>query len=642
MRYRPDVDGLRAVAVVPVVLYHLGIRAVPGGFVGVDIFFVISGYLITRLISEEIDSGRYSITGFYVRRARRIFPALFFMCACCMVFALVEYLPDEIESFRNSLVATTLFGSNIYFYLTQGYFAPKASTIPLLHTWSLAVEEQFYVVFPLLLLFLRRKVASFENLILWALVLTSLATSAWLVEQDANAAFYLPLSRAWELLIGSLVALDRLPAVRGRALAETLGAVGLGLILYSIFGFNHRTPFPGLAALAPCVGAALVIHAGKEAKPVSSRLLALEPVRFVGLISYSLYLWHWPIDVAMRVFVTPLTLVNKLEALVGSFGAAVASWKWVEQPFRRGPFRLRNTGSLVTAGAAMAALLLIAVVLPPASIRRWNLTPEEQAVLAVETHDFGQVMRAGKCFLTGKREANHFDEEACLHLSTTRANYLILGDSHAADLWPGLSRMVPDVNLMQATASGCKPLLHTTGADFCTDLMEFMFTQFLPKHHVQGILLSGRWLADDADRARETVEALGRYADRVVLLGPAIEYQHPLPRTVVVSMDSHDPSWIERDRAVEVRLADRVFARRMANSPARYFSLYDAICPETGCLVFDSAGMPVEFDTDHFTLNGSIEVARRLRAAGIFGGVPKAAELTYSDPTEPPTAEKIE
>jgi peptidoglycan/LPS O-acetylase OafA/YrhL len=641
MRYRPDVDGLRAVAVVPVVLYHLGIRAVPGGFVGVDIFFVISGYLITRLISEEIDSGHYSITGFYVRRARRIFPALFFMCACCMVFALVEYLPDEIESFRNSLVATTLFGSNIYFYLTQGYFAPKASTIPLLHTWSLAVEEQFYVVFPLLLLFLRRKLASFENVILWVLVLTSLATSAWLVEQDANAAFYLPLSRAWELLIGSLVALDRLPAVRGRALAETLGAVGLGLILYSIFGFNHRTPFPGLAALAPCVGAALVIHAGKEAKPLSSRILAMEPVRFVGLISYSLYLWHWPIDVAMRVFVTPLTLVNKLEALVGSFGAAVASWKWVEQPFRRGPFRLRNTGSLVTAGAAMAALLLIAVVLYPASIRRWNLTPEEQAVLAMETHDFGQAMRAGKCFLTGKREANHFDEGACLHVSTTRANYLILGDSHAADLWPGLSRMVPDVNLMQATASGCKPLLHTTGADFCTDLMEFMFTQFLPKHHVQGILLSGRWLADDADRARATVEALGRYADRVVLLGPAIEYQHPLPRTVVVSMDSHDPSWIERDRAVEVRLADRLFARRMANSPARYFSLYDAICPESGCLVFDSSGMPVEFDTDHFTVNGSIEVARRLRAAGIFGE-PKAAELTYSDPTEPPTADKIE
>src|ERR1700753_3730093 len=152
-----------------------------------------------------------------------------------------------------------------------------------------------------------------------------------------RAAFYLPISRAWELLIGSLVALDRLPALKGRALAETGGAVGLGLILYSVFEFNHKTPFPGLAAMTPCVGAALVIHAGKEATPFASRLLALRPVRFIGLISYSLYLWHWPIDVAMRVFVTPLTLISKLEALTASFGAAVASWKWGEKPFRRGP-----------------------------------------------------------------------------------------------------------------------------------------------------------------------------------------------------------------------------------------------------------------------------------------------------------------
>ena len=622
MKYRPDIDGLRAVAVIPVLLFHSSPRSLPGGFVGVDIFFVISGFLITQLLSDEIDAGQYSIARFYVRRARRIFPALFFMCACCWAFTLAAFLPDEIESFKNSLVAATLFFSNIYFYLTEGYFAPKASSLPLLHTWSLAVEEQFYLVFPLLLWLLRRLVPAAERWILILLTLISLLVSAHLVDTDrSSAAFYLPHSRAWELLAGSLVALNVFPAIRHRVLAEALAISGLGCIVFSVSTYSQHTDFPGYAALLPCAGAALIIHAGKATTPTVARLLALEPVRFIGLISYSLYLWHWPIIVGIRLFPDPPGHFGTLAALLASFGAAILSWRFIERPFRRPAARLGNGGPLLIAGSAMAALLVIALALPPLSLLRWQLTPQERAILAVQTHDFSGAMRGNKCFLTSTSgDWTTFDQLTCLRRSNNKPNYLLFGDSHAADLWPGLQQINPEINLMQATASGCTPLIGNPGRTTrCSQLLHFVFDEFLPRNHIEGVLLSGRFSADNVAEVRATIDTLARYADHVILLGPSPVYQHSLPRTVVISMVAHDPSRITRDLLDEPRLADTVFAARMAGSPARYFSVYQSICPADHCQVLDSGGLPVQFDNEHFTTQGSLVVALRLRASGMLG-----------------------
>jgi peptidoglycan/LPS O-acetylase OafA/YrhL len=249
VKYRPDIDGLRALAVVPVVLYHLKVKPFDGGFVGVDVFFVISGYLITQLIYGEIQQGRYSIVGFYVRRARRIFPALFVMCAVCSAVLLATFLPGEIAEFRSSLIAATLFVSNIYFYITNDYFAAAAETKPLLHTWSLAVEEQFYIFFPLVLLATHRYLLRWQHQSLIAIAVGSLAICTWLAEYNPSAAFYLIHPRAWELLTGALLAIGVVPAIENRWLAEALGALGLVLIALAIFALTEGTHYLGVAII---------------------------------------------------------------------------------------------------------------------------------------------------------------------------------------------------------------------------------------------------------------------------------------------------------------------------------------------------------------------------------------------------------
>lgn len=619
MKYRPDIDGLRAVAVVPVVLYHLGGgHIVPGGYVGVDIFFVISGYLITQLISAEMHAGRYSIAGFYARRARRIFPALFVMCAIYLALVVRFYVPDEVDTFRRSLIATTFFFSNIYFYFTQGYFSPAAVTKPLLHTWSLAVEEQYYIGFPIVLLLVRRYCARREKPILMGLALLSLLSSAWLVWSDPPAAFYLPQSRAWELLLGSLLAIGAWPAVRKAASAEVLGALGLTLIAVSVFFYRNGTPFPGLAALTPCIGAALVIHSGAHCVPSTSRLLAIAPLRFIGLISYSLYLWHWPVYIAANYFFERLNALDKVAMLLVSVVLATLSWHFIEKPFRRKPYRLAQRHVLSAGAAAMVVLAVLAVVSYPLSFKIWKLPADAQKILALLDYDQDGPVRAGSCFLSAAgNDFALFNEATCLHMSAAKKNYLLLGDSHAADLWAGFARVNPDVNILQATASECKPLLNGTGSRACTALMQFMFKDFLPKHHLDAILLSGRWRPEDIQGLESSTAALKPYASRVIIFGPSVEYRHPLPRTVVLGMIKHDPSLVARDRVAAIKETDQLFAERFRAAGIEYFSVYRAICPAE-CQVLDSERMPIEFDTAHFTVKGSIYVAERAHESGVM------------------------
>ena len=301
--YRPDIDGLRAIAVLAVVLYHANIQPFGGGYVGVDVFFVISGYLITSLIHEHCRTGQFSIVQFYERRVRRIFPALFATVAFCFLVGCLLMMPLDYKQFGYSAVANALFASNLLFWLKTGYFDTDAEVKPLLHTWSLGVEEQFYILFPCLLLLLykfwRNGVASILSLLLIA----SLFLSVWQVYDQPTSAFYLPLGRAWELLVGALLALsrDRLPH---RVFFDgVLGLLGMALIFGSIFSLTADTPFPGLAALPACLGTAAIIYSGEQSKHFVPRLLSLRIVVLLGIISYSLYLWHWPLLVFAKYFV---------------------------------------------------------------------------------------------------------------------------------------------------------------------------------------------------------------------------------------------------------------------------------------------------------------------------------------------------
>jgi len=333
--YLPHVDGLRATAILAVVLYHAAPRLAPGGFIGVDVFFVISRFLITSIIVREMAEGRFSMAGFLARRARRIAPALVVVYLATAVTALVLLLPDTFSGYRRSLIYSSLFATNYYFNRTTDYFSPPAHEKPLLHTWSLSIEEQFYIFWPLLVLliwtWLPRRFLPF---LIGALVLASLAFAEIMVEvgqrytddesmRERTYAFYALSCRAWELLLGACLAfVVQAKQPRGR-LDEALALAGLGAIAGSILLLTSSSRFPGLTALPATLGTAAVIYACHQRRTLVGQALSLRPIVWVGLISYSLYLWHWPIFAFRRVWLTPELSNATIAALIPiSFGMA--------------------------------------------------------------------------------------------------------------------------------------------------------------------------------------------------------------------------------------------------------------------------------------------------------------------------------
>ena len=287
--YRAEIDGLRAIAVVSVVLFHYGF-GIDGGYVGVDIFFVISGYLITGLITPRLIAGTFSPLEFYERRCRRILPALTVVLIISSIAAFILFLPKDLAIYSRSLAATSLFSSNFLFWRQAGYFDTASITKPLLHTWSLAVEEQFYILFPPALFIVYRVFRRTAHMLILFALAISLAFSTWAVTRHPHAAFYLAPSRAWELLLGAVISLELAPRVARYVARTALSLIGLVAITVSIFLFDPTTPFPGLAAVLPCLGTALVIHAEREELTCVGRALSWRPVTLVGLLSYSLVL----------------------------------------------------------------------------------------------------------------------------------------------------------------------------------------------------------------------------------------------------------------------------------------------------------------------------------------------------------------
>lgn len=332
MKYRAEIDGLRALAVLPVILFHAGFEWFSGGFVGVDVFFVISGYLITAIIISEIAEGKFSIVNFYERRARRILPALFFVMLICIPFAWMWMLPDALENFGQSLVSTSLFSNNFLLMKTAGYWDLASEYKPLMHTWSLAVEEQYYIIFPIFLIFAWR---FGKNQLIWLIFFISLISftfSEYGWRQNSITNFYFSPSRAWELLAGSIAAF--IYKHKGVKSNNGLAFLGLMIILYSIFTFNNETPFPSAFTLAPVIGTVLIILYADN-KTFTAKILSTKILVGVGLISYSLYLWHQPIFAFARIYKQDqITDFNSYIFLFLSIFLAFLTWKFIETPFR--------------------------------------------------------------------------------------------------------------------------------------------------------------------------------------------------------------------------------------------------------------------------------------------------------------------
>ena len=612
MKYRSDIDGLRAVAILPVVAFHYEFSHFSGGYVGVDIFFVISGFLITRIIFDEFSNGEYSIVGFYNRRVRRIFPALFVVLATVGLAAVATNYPGDAKVVGDSIVSSVFFVSNVFFYNNTNYFETGFAN-PVLHTWSLSVEEQFYVLIPIFLLALRPLSLPMRKAALSLAAAASFILSAFQVFSEQAAAFYLVQYRAWELLIGGLVAIRVLPNISNRIWTEVVSLIGFIAIAASVFLYTKATPFPGLAAALPCGGAVAILYAGGSGDNLVSRGLGLAPVRFIGLISYSLYLWHWPLFVYASNRVQ-MGRPGKLELTALAIAVSAASWWFIERPFRHQPFRFTRVGTLGAAAAAMAGMSLGALLIGQTTELLHPIPDLAKQVLSYERSGAIDSMREGECFLTSRfNSLDMFAKDKCLAAVTDRPNVLIFGDSHAAHLWIGYSQVFRDVNFLQATASSCRPIEHPSGARRCTELVNYVLHEFLPKVHMDVIILSARWEAWEIADVISTATVLRKYATRVVISGPIEEYDRSLPRLLAQAIISNSDidTFVAGHSVAERMQIDRQLASFKLPDGLIYVSVYSTLCPST-CRLWAQEGVPLQFDDSHLTKEGSIALAKQV------------------------------
>ncbi len=468
MDYRRDIDGLRAVAVMPVIFYHAGLSSFSGGFVGVDVFFVISGYLITLLLIGEIASDRFSLAQFYVRRAKRLLPALFFVLFLCTPLAWLWMLPSQFEEYAQSLMAISFFVSNIHFWQKDDYFAPEAETNPLLHTWSLSLEEQFYILFPVLLMLVWRygRKSAFGTVLV--LTLASFLLSEWGWRNSPSASFYLLPTRAWELGAGSLCAfLAHRSKPRPRA---ALPLIGLCLIACAVVFFDDETPFPSVYTLIPVVGSVLVILFG-DGRSLADKFLRSRIMVGIGLISYSAYLWHQPLMALARIRSEAYPSSGMMLALaLVSLGLAYLTWRYVELPFRRTRRTAGMSGRRVLAFSVAGSLLFASVGLHGRTSDGMRYLWEIRHPVASRTYAViersMEETEAGPSLGSCQLPSLTYREDKIRYLNGCKMAHgegtLIIGDSHGIDLFNGMVLNGLDEFILGSVRGGCSPGMERT------------------------------------------------------------------------------------------------------------------------------------------------------------------------------------
>ena len=493
--YREDIDGLRAIAVLAVVLNHMGLAYFSGGYVGVDIFFVISGFLITGIIAREIQEDNFTLTRFYERRIRRILPALVGMVIVTLLISSVIYDSERFMAFGKSLIATMLFYSNINFWQEAGYFDAPSLLKPLLHTWSLAVEEQFYIVFPLLMYLINLAAKKSIKLILSLIALLSLGLSIYTVNilgNDPTSAFYLAHMRAWELLVGGLLALNVFPIISVKSVNTVLGLIGVLMIGYSIIKYTESTPFPGLSAMIPVLGTAFIIYSGMASKSLIGRALSISPLVFIGKISYSLYLWHWPLIIFAKYYlIRPMTGTELFTIFLVILGISTLSWRFIETPFRSKNFL--STKQIY----AFAASVVVVILAAASTVYVFNGFPNAENSIFAAKDLHKEQANFTECVYAG------IDSNFCsIGAASKSPSFIMWGDSHAGTLRKAVNLVANDNGFSGEFIfkSACPPLLSiaqdSTPVNIpCSKYNESMI-QYLETHpEINTVILAARWSA---------------------------------------------------------------------------------------------------------------------------------------------------
>lgn len=619
----------------PVIFYHAGLSAFGGGFVGVDVFFVISGYLITTIIAEEIDRGQFSLLHFYERRARRILPALLLVILGCLPFCWFWLMPRDLETFTTSVLAVVTFTSNFFFWSKTGYFDTMAELQPLLHTWSLAVEEQYYIFFPLLMILIwRRSVV----LVLAALLVASLLLAEWTLGVDPAGAFFLLPSRAWELLIGALTALylrkSGLPPV-GAAVAGALAATGVALIAFVVVAYGESTRFPGVSALPPTLGTALVILFAREGG-IAFRVLTFRPLVWVGLISYGAYLWHQPVFALFQHrFGRDAFSDHVLLLILLSFALAHLGYRIVEQPFRRRlPVRtlVWSTGAATAVAVGLAVLIQVRADAQPEAVPsyRWALGHADTELLRyVERRDVR--MDCGE-------EDRHGIQECAFGDPSAAPTLVLWGDSLAGALLSGMNDLGKAMGLrgIAFLADGCPPvpglanaLVQKCGAG----TQDAILARISALEGISNVVITGNLAA--AMKARNiTIDGKpASYAAVSAKLSAAIgTLRASGARIILLEQGPTFPEDVSYTRLQNLRLgrlappavdrADHVASLGQARELGALVDLYvgtvDFFCGETACPSVDGEGQMIIYDQTHVTREYSARLARFLAGKAGF------------------------
>jgi len=649
LKYRREIDGLRAVAVLPVIFFHAGFEQFKGGFIGVDVFFVISGYLITTIILTDMNNQKFSILEFYERRARRILPALFFVMLCCLPFAWIWLLPTHIKDFSESLAAVSVFSSNFLFWRESGYFGVTSELKPLIHTWSLAVEEQYYLLFPLFLMMLggfRKRWTLYSLLLIGAV---SLAMAHWGAYEEPYATFFLLPTRGWELVIGALIAFyflymqDHAELIKTRkTISELFGIIGLLLITYSIITFDENTPFPSLYALIPTVGTGLIILFSTS-ETIVGRLLGLKPLVGMGLISYSTYLWHQSVFAFARHRFFPETGTNLLLLLsIVSILCGYLSWKFIENPFRnKNLFSRKRIFYLSFTFSIFFASLGLAGHFTDGFEKYWLKNEDNELVKTynlIKSTRYGIDINGGQDNGICRFNITNLDPNIEKRIKTCYENFgpglAVIGDSHAIDLYSIVIHRVDAPFIVGVAQGHCRP--HTPNPkchyerfrDFIAEnksifssviyeqaglflLMKNsgqkgsrkMFTEIPYLDNVQGI-------KTDVDHVNSVVEYLNDLSNytNVIWFGPRLE-PHILESTILKHKCSY-PFHLRKDQKKVFERLDNYILNSVKEKNFDFISqnkLFNFSFPEDFMTCEDKYWS----DGDHFSSSGELRFSKR-------------------------------
>ena len=637
--YRPDIDGLRAIAVLLVLMFHLGL-GVPGGYIGVDVFFVISGFLITGIIKREVEKGEFTFAGFYARRARRILPALLAVLSFSSVAALFILLPSDLVLYAKSMLAALLSVSNFWFWSQGGYFGATSEMVPLLHTWSLAVEEQFYILLPIALLLLYRWTPGRVGRFLLAGCIGTFAASAWFASTRTPEVFYFSPFRAWELLLGSLLALYHLPVVAHNFHRQLLAALGLLLVVAPAFVYSAETVFPGPAAAPPCIGAALLIWIGTSGESAVTNLLKNKALVFVGLISYSLYLWHWPLLVFVKYLVGEnVGLEGRLSIGFASLVLATLSWRFVETPFRSGA-RITTRQRLLFSSAALALLcsMVVAVLISHGLQGRYN--PQ---VVALDLARKREVVRSECIDLRVPLNTN----TGCRIGAPSNPTILVWGDSYSHAMLPAFDDAFKRMRVAAwiVAASGCPPLpavrVSFQGRDnwrcreFNAEVGNFISAQSGLNHVVvaaawddyvkesSGYKLRVSSVNDSATSLKQGIEELAQQLKasgatrNLIVVGQVPNYEWSVPYKMLLGElkgDSITP--LKREDWLEKSALSRDVFERLSNSQIiSFISSAEWFCNTGICRYSSEKGQPLYWDGGHINADGNRFISPMLERA---------------------------